>query len=158
MPAYVTSTQFLGNSSIFIRQLDYQKLPYSTSSVLEALQKTGVLAVMDKEFKLFNNAQQHHILQFLETSPTHPVVQRNSVEIDVQYALVQYDISLSREESSLAFFTMQGVSFQSTLAEVYQILQSSREGAVYVYENEPSNITGVITWNMLRSYLHKAQY
>ena len=76
----------------------------------------------------------------------------------MQYALVQYDISLSREESSLAFFTMQGVSFQSTLAEVYQILQSSREGAVYVYENEPSNITGVITWNMLRSYLHKAQY
>ncbi|WP_166423391.1 chloride channel protein [Paraglaciecola sp. 20A4] len=158
VPAYVTSTQFLGNNSIFIRQLDYQKLPYTTSPVLEALQKTGVLAVMDKEFKLFNNAQEYHILQFLETSPTHPVVQRNSVEIDSQFSLVQYDVSLSREESSLAYFTMQGVSFQSTLAEVYQLLQSSRQGAVYIYESEPSNITGVITWNTLRSYLHKAQF
>ena len=52
VPAYVTSTQFLGNRSIFTRQLDSQKLPYTTSPVTESLQKTGVLAVMDKEFSV----------------------------------------------------------------------------------------------------------
>lgn len=158
VPAYVTSTQFFGNSSIFIRQLDYQKLPYSTSSVIEALQKTGVLAVMDKEFKLFDNAQDRHILSFLDTAPTHPVVQRSTFEIDLQYSLVQYDVSLGRDESALAFYSMHGVSFQATLAEVYELLQNSREGAVYIYEGEVGNIVGVITWNVLRSYLHKARY
>ncbi|MFQ3236158.1 MAG: CIC family chloride channel protein [Paraglaciecola sp.] len=158
VPAYVTSTQFLGNRSIFIRQLDYQKLPYSTSSVIEALQKTGVLAVMDRKFKVFENAQEHHILSFLDTAHTHPVVQRSTFEIDVQYALVQYDISLGRDESALAFYPMHGVSFQATLAEVYELLQNSREGAVYVYEAEVDKIVGVITWNVLRTYLHKARY
>ena len=158
VPAYVTSTQFLGNRSIFIRQLDYQKLPYSTSSVIEALQATGVLAVMDSQFKVFDNAQERHILSFLETAPTHPVVQRSTFEIDLQYCLVQYDISLGREESALAFYPMHGVSFQATLAEVYELLQNSREGAVYVYEDDVGDIVGVITWNVLRSYLHKARY
>ncbi|MFT5313278.1 MAG: CIC family chloride channel protein [Paraglaciecola sp.] len=158
VPAYVTSTQFLGNRSIFIRQLDYQKLPYTVSPVIEALQKTGVLAVMDQEFKLFTDVEDKHILQFLETSPTHPVVHRCSYEIDVQYCLVQYDISLGHDASPLAFFNMQGVSSQATLAEVYALLHISRDGAVYVYAGETSNIQGVVTWNTLRSYLHKERY
>ena len=158
VPAYVTSTQLLGNRSIFIRQLDYQKLSYTTSSIRETLQKTGVLAVMDSEFKLFSDASDRHILKFLETAPTHPVVQRSSFEIDVQYALVQYDTSLGYDNSPLAFFNMEGVSAQATLAEVYEILSSSRDGAVYVYGATPSSILGVITWNSLRSYLHREQY
>ena len=158
VPAYVTSTQFLGNRSIFLKQLDYQKLSYSISSIREALQKTGVLAAMDTEFKLFKDAPDKHILAFLETSPTHPVVQCLSFEIDVQYTLVQYDMSLGHNASPLAFFEMEGVPYQATLAEVYEILQASRDGAVYVYDTNPSTIIGVITWNSLRSYLHKEQY
>ena len=158
VPAYVTSTQFFGNRSIFLKQLDYQKLSYSISSIREALQKTGVLAAMDTEFKLFKDAPDKQIMTFLETSPTHPVVQCLSFEIDVQYTLVQYDISLDHNASPLAFFEMEGVPFQATLAEVYEILQASRDGAVYVYDTNPSTIVGVITWNSLRSYLHKEQY
>lgn len=158
VPAYVTSTQLLGNSSIFIRQLEYQKLPYTISPIRQTLQKTGVLAVMDTEFKLFIDAPDKYMLEFLETAPTHPVVLRSSFEIDVQYSLVQYDVSLGHNASPLAFFNMQGVPMQSTLAEVYEILQSNREGAVYVYSNTPGSVMGVITWNSLRNYLHKAQY
>jgi H+/Cl- antiporter ClcA len=158
VPAYVTSTQFLGNRSIFIRQLDYQKLPYTTSPVIDALQKTGVLAVMDKEFKLFSDVEDRHILQFLQTSPTHPVVHRSSYEIDVHYSFVQYDISLGHEASPLAFYNMEGVSSQATLAEVYALLHTGRDGAVYVYAGDTSNIQGVVTWNTLRTYLHKERY
>ncbi|MEP4890153.1 MAG: chloride channel protein [Aliiglaciecola sp.] len=158
VPAYVTSTQLFGNRSIFIRQLEYQKLPYSISPIREALQKTGVLAVMDTEYKLFIDAPDKHIMEFLDTSPNHPVVLRSSFEIDVQYSLVQYELSLNHNSAPLAYFDMEGVPSQSTLAEVYEILQVNRDGAVYVYETTPSSIVGVITWNSLRTYLHQEKF
>lgn len=158
VPAYVTSTQLLGNSSIFTRQLDYQKLPYTISSIRETLQETGVLAVMNTDYKLFVDAPDKVILNFLEKSPTHSVVQCSSFELDVQYSLVQYDTSLGRDASPLVFFNMQGLSSQATLAEVYEILQASRDGAVYIYDLNPSVIIGIVTWNTLRTHLHKEQY
>lgn len=159
VPSYVTATQFLGNKSIFIRQLDYQKLAYTTSSIREALQKVGVLAIVDKEYRLFHDAPDKHILEFLETAPTHPVVQQTQYEIDVNYAFVQYDISLNPHESSpLKFFQMEGVPAQATLAEVYEILQKSRDGAVYIYDTTPNAIIGVITWDSIRNYLNSQQY
>ncbi|MBU2879417.1 chloride channel protein [Aliiglaciecola lipolytica] len=158
VPAYVTSTQLFGNRSIFIRQLEYQKLSFTISPIREALQKTGVLAVMDTEYKLFIDAPDKHIMEFLDTSPNHPVVLRSSFEIDVQYSLVQYELSLNHNSAPLAYFDMEGVPSQSTLAEVYEILQVNRDGAVYVYETTPSSIVGVITWNTLRNYLHQEKF
>ncbi|WP_026375927.1 chloride channel protein [Aestuariibacter salexigens] len=158
VPAYVTSTQLLGNRSIFIRQLDYQKLRYTTSSVQETLQKTGVLACMDSEFKQYKSAPESAILAFLEKSPTHPVVQQLTFEIDVHYQLVQYDVSLGHETAPLRFYDMEGIHSQATLAEVYEILSKRREGGVYVYDTVPENIVGVITWNYLHSYLMREQF
>lgn len=158
VPAYVTSTQLFGNSSIFTRQLEYQKLPYTNSSIREALQKTGVLAVMNTDYKLFTDMPDKVILAFLQDSPTRTVVQSSSFALDQQYSLVQYDTSLALDNAALAFFTMQGLSSQATLAEVYDILQAGRNGAVYIYESELSEIVGVITWNTLRTHLHKEQY
>jgi H+/Cl- antiporter ClcA len=158
VPAYVTSTQFLGNSSIFIRQLDFQKLPYTISPVLESLQKTGVLAVMDSDFTLFTDAKKEQLLAFLQDAPTHPVVQRSDFSIDVQYSLVQFDVSLGRDSEPLSFSKMGGVNSQATLAEVYELMQAKRDGAVYVYAEKNEDIVGVITWHNLRNYLHQASY
>ena len=158
VPAYVTSTQVLKNRSIFIQQLDYQKLPYATSSVREALQKTGVLAAMDTEYKLFYDAPDKAILAFLDKSPTHPVVQRSTFEIDVQYMLVEYNVSLEHDASPLSYNSMEGMSSQASLSEVFDALQATRSGAVYIYQDEHENLLGVITWNMLQSYLMKEQY
>lgn len=159
VPAYVTSTQLLGNRSIFIRQLDYQKLRYTTSSIRETLQKHGVLSAMDNEYQLFTDASEKHILDFLQGAPTHPVVQRSEYEVGYQYSLVQFDISLDPHQSApLKFFSMEGLPAQATLAEAYELLQASRQGAVYIYEHEANNIVGVITWDNIRSYLYKEQY
>jgi len=158
VPAYVTSTQYLGNSSIFIRQLDFQKLPYTISPVLESLQKTGVLAVMDSDFTLFTDAKKEQLLAFLQDAPTHPVVQRSDFSIDVQYSLVQFDVSLGRDSEPLSFSKMSGVNSQATLAEVYELMQAKRDGAVYVYAEKNEDIVGVITWHNLRNYLHQASY
>lgn len=158
VPAYVTSTQYLGNSSIFIRQLDYQKLPYTTSPVIESLQKTGVLAVMDTEFQVFNDTDKSQILAYLQDIPTQAVLHRSDANIDVQYALVHFNVSLEKNAGALIFSEINGVSSQATLAEVYELLQAKREGAAYVYDKVHTRIIGVITWHNLRNYLHQASY
>ena len=158
VPAYVTSTQFLGNSSIFIRQLDFQKLPYTVSPVLESLQKTGVLAVMDSDFTLFTDAKKEQLLACLQDAPTHPVLQRTDVALEVKYSLVQFDVSLARDSEPLSYTKISGVNSQATLAEVYELLQAKRDGAVYVFAEKNTDIVGVITWHNLRNYLHQASY
>lgn len=159
VPAYVTANQFFKNRSIFIRQLEFQKLPYTTSSVRSTLQKVGVLSIVDTNYKLFLDAKQDHILKFLDTNPTQPVVLKSTYEIDVQYHLVQYDYSLNPHETApLKSFAMQGVSSQATLAEVHQILSKQREGAVFIQGDTPNSIVGVITWHSVRGYLHREEY
>ncbi|WP_334020037.1 chloride channel protein [Alteromonas sp. S015] len=158
VPAYVTSTQFFGNRSIFIRQLDYQNLPYAISSIREALEKTGVLAAMNTEYKLFHDAPEQALIDYLESDPTKIVIQKLKFEIDVQYKLVQYNVSLEHDATALNYYEMEGISAQSTLHEVYEHLKNSRSGAVYIYDQELNDIIGVVTWNILQSFLQKAHY
>ena len=158
VPAYVTSTQFFGNRSIFIRQLDYQNLPYAISSIREALEKNGVLAAMNTEYKLFHDAPEAALFNYLESNPTKIVIQKSKFEIDVQYKLVQYNVSLEHDASALNYYDMEGISAQSTLHEVYEHLKNSRSGAVYIYDQELNDIIGVVTWNILQSFLQKAHY
>ncbi len=158
VPAYVTATQFLGNRSIFIQQLDFQKLPYAITSIREALEKTGVQAAMETDFKLFYDAPEEALQKFLADSPTQLVIQQSKFELDIKYAWVHYDVSLSQHAHPISYQTMTGMSSQATLAEVYEQLNSARSGAVYIYDDNPSTITGVITWNRLQSFLQRAQF
>lgn len=158
VPAYVTSTQFFGNRSIFIRQLDYQNLPYAISSIREALEKTGVLAALSKDYKLFHDAPDKALEDYLSKNPTKIVIQQTKFEIDVQYRLVQYNVSLEHDANALSYHEMEGLNAQSTLHEVYEHLKNTRSGAVYIYDQELNDIIGVITWNILQSFLQKAQY
>lgn len=158
VPAYVTSTQFLGNSSIFTQQLDYQKLPYTISSVMESLQKTGVLAVMNKDFKLLSKDNEQ-LIDALDKEQNSAIVQYSvDTEGATQYSLVQYDLGKDGEAMRLTFIPMQKVNFQATLAEVYKILEFKREGAVYIFSTTTEEIVGIITWETLRHHLHKASY
>lgn len=158
VPAYVTATQFLGNRSIFIQQLDFQKLPYAITSIRETLEKTGVQAAMETDFKLFYDAPEEALQKFLADSPTQIVIQQSKFELDIKYAWVHYDVSLSQHAHPISYQTMTGISSQATLAEVYEQLNSARSGAVFIYDENPSTITGVITWNRLQSFLQRAQF
>ena len=157
VPAYVTSTQFLGNSSIFTQQLDYQKLPYTISSVMKSLQKTGVLAVMNKKFKLLDQDKER-LISTLDKEHHDPIVQY-SVDTDgvAEYSLVKYDKGKDGGAIRLTFIPMLGVHFQATLAEVYSLLEINRMGAVYIYSTT-GEIVGIITWKTLKHHLHKANY
>ena len=157
VPAYVTSTQFLGNSSIFTQQLDYQKLPYTISSVMESLQKTGVLAVMNKEFKLLSEDNEQ-LISTLDQEHHHAIVQCSAdTDGGTKYSLVKYDNGKDVGSMRLTFIPMQGVNFQASLAEVYSLLEINRKGAVYIFSTT-EQIVGIITWKTLRHHLHKASY
>ena len=158
VPAYVTATQFLGNRSIFIQQLDFQKLPYAITSIREALEKTGVLAAMERDFKLFYDAPEAALEKVLSNNPTQTVIQQKRFEQDINYSWVHYDVSLDRHAHPISYQAMQGVSAQATLAEVYELLKTTRSGAVYIFEDDPAKLTGVITWNRLQSFLQRAQF
>lgn len=158
VPAYVTATQFLGNSSIFTQQLDYQKLPYTISSVMESLQKTGVLAVMNTEFKVLSDNNEQLIVT-LDKEPHRTIVQYSvDSEGADKYSLVEYDKGKEGEAMRLTFVPMQKVNFQATLAEVYNLLELNRKGAVYIFSTTTEEIVGIITWKTLRHHLHKASY
>jgi H+/Cl- antiporter ClcA len=158
VPAYVTSTQFLGNSSIFTQQLDYQKLPYTISSVMESLQKTGVLAVINKKFELLGDDNEQ-LIKALDKEQDTAIVQYSiGTEGDANYSLVEYDKGKDGEATRLNLIPMRGVDFQATLAEVYGLLELNRDGAVYVFSTSSQEIMGIITWKTLRYHLHKASY
>jgi CIC family chloride channel protein len=156
VPAYVTSTQFLGNSSIFIRQLDYQKLPYTISSVMAFLQRTGVLAIMDTEFTFAKQNKDDLISEFNSDQKT--VVYKCSVGKETEYSLVDYDCEQNGDAIRITLVPMNAVRFQATLAEVYAILSIKRDGAVYIFSNTTEDIIGTITWETLSHYLHQASY
>jgi H+/Cl- antiporter ClcA len=159
VPAYVTSTQFLGNSSIFTQQLDFQKLPYTTSSVMESLQKTGVLAVMNKHFEVqLDDNNNDKLLQQLDAQAEKVIIQSSELDGVTAFSLAQYDQGVDGDALRLTFTEMHGVNFQATLAEVYTLLEAKRSGAVYIYAKSKSDIIGIITWSTLRNHLHKASY
>jgi CIC family chloride channel protein len=157
VPAYVTSTQFLGNRSIFIRQLDYQKLPYTISSVMAFLQRTGVLAIMDTKFTLAKQNKEQLNLEF-DNSEQKLLVFKSSIDNQTEYSLVSFDNKQDGGPIRMTLKPMSGVRFQATLAEVYTILSTSRDGAVYIFSNTTDDIIGIIKWESLSHYLHEASY
>jgi len=158
VPAYVTSTQFLGNRSIFIRQLEFQNLPYAISSIRETLEKTGVLAVMTNEFKLMQDAPPAAIERYLSANPTHLVVLQHTFELGAHYQLVHYNVSLDHQATPLSYHDMEGLSMQSTLHEVYEKLRTARAGAVYIYDEHLHQLNGVVTWDAIQTQLQQAKY
>lgn len=166
--AYVTSKQLCNNRSIFIQQLEFQNLPYTTSSIRDSLQETGVMAIMQTEFKHFVDAPKAALYQYLQSNPNQLVLQEQIFEIDRQYQIVSMDVSLQEGVLPLAIHQMEGLSDQSTMAEVYETLHKQRQGAVYIYEeldvdahvfeHGKPKIIGIITWNMLHSYLFRQQH
>lgn len=166
--AYVTSKQLCNNRSIFIQQLDFQQLPYTTSSIRDVLQETGVMAIMQTEMKHFVDAPKKALYQYLQTHPHDIVLQEKVFELDRQYFIVSLDVSLQEDTLPLTIHEMEGLSDQSTMAEVYETLHKQRQGAVYiyqeldydahVYEHGKPKVIGVITWNMLHTYLLRQQH
>lgn len=172
--AYVTSKQLCKNRSIFIQQLEYQELPYTTTTIRDELQDTGVMAIMKTEFKTFYEGSDAHMHKYLQQNPNDLVVNRKRGKDKSEWELVSFIVSVKDDEQSVARQKIETVSDQNTLAEVYELLYTKRHGGVAIVsalaspsgspldeENEANKhapLCGIITWNMLHTYLLRQQH
>lgn len=153
VPAYVTSTQLFKNRSIFLQQLDYQKLSYAVNPVRESLEKIGVLAALDTEFKLFHDAPHRAIETYVKHHPDTVVIQKYQFELASTYKVVLSSGPNTNDVGIIRFMDLEGVHAQSSMAEVYERLKRMRSGAVYIYNEDPNEIMGVVTWETVQTYL-----
>ncbi|MGO3300594.1 MAG: chloride channel protein, partial [Pseudoalteromonas sp.] len=151
--AYVTALQVFGNRSIFLQQLDFQGLEYQISPATEALQKVGVIAEMDENFKLLYSNDKEQIKSTLDAvnSQTPLIV----YDEDNGYQLAEYDLSLMSDQSiNIKYVSLQGVSSQATLADAFDLLKDKRGGAVYVYNLlDNQQIMGIMRWDKISHIL-----
>jgi hypothetical protein len=142
------------------------------------------MAVMQTEFKHFVDAPKEALYAYLQKNPQAMVLQEQIFELDQQYQLVSLDVSLQEGMIPLSIEMMEGLSYQSTMAEVYETLSKDRRGAVYIYAETDHDarlqttaktdnqidtsvhgllhnhrkVVGIITWSMLHRYLLRQQY
>jgi hypothetical protein len=155
--AYVSALQFFGNRSIFLQQLDFQGLPYQVSPAVEALQKIGVMAEMDENFKLLYSDDKVQINATLNAVTSDPENHTPLIVFDEEngYRLAEYDLSLMSDNTiPIHYIAMQGVSSQCTLADVFDILKDKRSSSVYIYNQlDNKQIMGLIRWDNIHQIL-----
>lgn len=154
--AYITSSQFLKNRSIFLQQLEFQKLPYQVSPVESILQKHGVLSHMETNFVLTDDNDTDTVRNMLADLPgqDHLIIRPSDSNED--FKLVEIDLNLHPlEDEGLAFKTtsMPAIDSQATLSEAYFALSERREGAVYIYHKTEDKVIGLLAFDKIRAIL-----
>ncbi|MFC4700908.1 chloride channel protein [Glaciecola siphonariae] len=155
--AYVTAKQMCNNRSVFIQQLEYQGLPYTTSVIRDVLQQTGVMAMMKTDIKVFKFAADKALYDHLQEHPEQTLINQTSDHLS-SCQIVELNVSLQENESALSMQDTQVLSQQHTLADVYDALQTRRQGAVIISGLDGKEICGVITWNMVHNYMQRQQH
>ena len=157
--ACVFSGQFFGNRSIFIMQLEVQGLPYRRPPIEKSLQRIGVIGVMEEAFTLLDNPREDAISAALsEQTPQDNLickVSRNNEQ--ATFIFYQQNTTNIEDTPSIEKHTLLPLSSQATLAEAYLLLVKTREGGVYIYQDNPDQIMGIITFDYIRSYLLKGK-
>lgn len=155
--ACIISGQFFGNRSIFIMQLEVQGLPYRRPPIEKTLQRIGVIGVMDENITLLTKANEASVA----TALSHQAAQDNVVnkimrpDEPVQFIYYQQSKTKIDAEPTIERHELIPLNSQSTLAEAYLLLVKARTGAVYIYQDDPDEIMGIISFDSIRSYLLK---
>lgn len=149
--ASLTSGQLFNNRSIFTMQLDIQGLSYRKPPLEAALQNIGVLGYLSTDFTLVaaDNLDPSH-------SPSRQqqdqalIVKTAQLETGYEYALIEFDDNPTALETQQKLLPL---SSQATLAEAYALLQEQANGGVYIYDEHPDVIIGIITFAQIQRYL-----
>jgi hypothetical protein len=116
------------------------------------MQKIGVLSSLTLDYVMIDGTTERNIHQELNDNSNLLFMLK-----DVHgYALAQLD--KRNHDAPLRQIPMQGLSSQSTLAEVFNALKAKGEGAVYIYDESTNDILGLISWDMLQSQLFKEDH
>lgn len=163
--SYTLSVQWFRNRSILLQQLDYQQLAFRVSPATEALQKVGVLAHLNTNYKIIDNADDEEVMHYLQSRTQGcRLLVRDHYVVGSELKLAEYTVEsivgeaisptdLVANGHDIQYWPMQGISSQATLAEAFELVREQRGGAVYVYQDNVENIIGMIHWSQLRALL-----
>ena len=157
--ACVFSGQFFGNRSIFILQLEIQGLPYRQPPIEKFLQRIGVIGVMDEHITLLRQVDDKTIATALSKQKPQDNVIHQTTRPDETTQFVFYQQSMTDIDAkpTLTKHTLIPLSSQSTLTEAYLLLMKKRTGGVYIYQDNPDEIMGIITFDYISAYLLKGK-
>jgi hypothetical protein len=155
----LTSGQLFKNRSIFVMQLEVQGLAYRRPPIEKSLQRIGVIGVMQEQLKILHAADDQRIAQALSEAINHQLIVLKSSQAGEkeQFILCQHSNGKNADPTKLEKHTLIPLNSQSTLAEAYLLLIRKRAGGVYVYQDNLSDIQGIITFDAIRSYLLKGK-
>ena len=157
--ACVFSGQVFRNRSVFIMQLEQQGLKYRKSPIEKSLQRIGVLGVLQENIKVYQQECSPDILTSLKKVAllNHVIIQSsNETEKHSSYSTFSWlKLEHNPKTSSVEILPLQLIPLQSqsTLAEAYLALLEQRDGGVYIYDKDPNDILGIITFEQIRCYL-----
>lgn len=156
--ACVFSGQFFGNRSIFIMQLEVQGLSYRRPPIEKSLQRIGVIGVMDENITLLQQPDEQTIATALSNlEPLDNLICKITVDEQTQFIFYQQSLANIDDKPTIEQHTLLPISSQSTLAEAYLLLVKTRAGGVYIYQDNPDQIMGIISFDYIRSYLLKGK-
>ncbi|GIU22537.1 chloride channel protein [Shewanella schlegeliana] len=153
IPAFLIAHQGFKTKSIFFEQLEIMGLGYKVAPVNLGLQKVGVRQLMDKRFVIVTDNDEL-LLEVLKRAEGRSVLIRNT---QGQVDMLQLELQVRDEDTTLTRHPIQGLPDTSTLNEVYAILAKERRGEVYIYQDTKEQIVGVINWVSLRKEIRSGQ-
>ncbi|QBF83878.1 chloride channel protein [Shewanella maritima] len=153
IPAYLLAYQGLGAKSVFLKQLDIMGLGYKVPPMNQGLQKKGVRTLMDSRFVIVKDDSEL-LLEVLKRAEGRPVLVRNDND---EIEMLQLEMQSFEDSTTLSRHTIEGLSDNRTLDDVYQVLSKKRSGEVFIYRGNPHNVVGVISWNMLYQEIRSGQ-
>jgi CIC family chloride channel protein len=157
--ACVFSGQFFGNRSIFILQLEIQGLPYRQPPIEKFLQRIGVIGVMNEHITLLRQVDDETIATALSKQKPQDNVIHQIKQLDEKTQFIFYQQSMTDIDAkpTITKHTLIPLSGQSTLTEAYLLLMKKRTGGVYIYQDNPDEIMGIITFDYISAYLLKGK-
>jgi len=157
--ACICSGQFFGNRSVFIMQLEVQGLAYRRPPIEKSLQRIGVIGVMNENINLLQQSDVESIASALATptAEVNIVVAVTKPNTESQFIFYQQNKAHIDAEATIEKHHLLPLSSQATLAEAYLLLVKKRAGGVYIYQDNPNEIIGIISFDFIRSYLLKGK-
>jgi hypothetical protein len=162
--ACVFSGQFFNNRSIFVMQLEQQGLKYREPPIEKSLQRIGVLGVLQENIKIYQNNCPDNVLTSLrnlellnhiliQTIPERSTIQSENGTNDNHFSWLKIEHNSADSSVTIVPKSLVPLQSQTTLAEAYLALQEQRDGGVYIYESDPNEVLGIITFEQIRYYL-----
>ncbi|MGI2096222.1 chloride channel protein [Shewanella glacialipiscicola] len=153
IPAFLIAYQGFKTKSVFFEQLVIMGLNYKVAPVNLALQKKGVRTLMDRRFVIVNDNDEL-LLEVLKRAEGRNVLVRNTEAI---FEMVSLEMPSDNHSPALTRHPIEGLSDTTTLNEAYIILSPKRSGEVFIYQDTPDNIVGMISWAALQKEINSGQ-